>query len=528
MSDQEKYEYPAHGAAQEQEKEQPNPKEGEYLNLEDALPSHFFSNPNLPQSDSESSQEEKSESESVETNLEPESRELEQEGNHTDFIESDQTHDLVREHDPHHIFIDQNPPQSNNDETQSEALPAEDTDEDQDVNPWDHLENENGNQEVAATQAPILDQAPTHEHQQPASDAVDEDLFGPFNPPQRTTFEPEPMKADVSPQEVITSIQQVSVAKLNAEIEVLLPKAYQTLKRQMEENFQVAELPDKSLQELQETKLGRAFQALIDVVGSEEKGIITNEAVDAVHQILPLLWRSLGDEDRGYQVPEAWYQTHLGFLCQYIKIGEAQTFDPIDVKTASSILERNQDFIMDHYKQLGGIKISNGYVFSRRKVMEYKSTLPVAPTLEQLMTQYQLETNKLRIFLSLKKDIGQMNRHMQLAYSVLQSDMKPTGDIDEQSLRYVGTRLQEAYGMYMKLQDLLSKVEDVGHILSPIQWEQMRVLSGIELLNTAEESKAIIEQNFEHIEQTVADITKRMNQLNVEIEYKKFNDGLEG
>ena len=338
-----------------------------------------------------------------------------------------------------------------------------------------------------------------------------------------------------APHGKVLNLQEITLEQLQQEIDETLIKVYNYFKSQTNELFDYT-IPEISLPELYETQLGQIFSIITQVLLKD--GQIKGDAIFAVNKILPLLWQAVAGQD--YSIPEEWYETNLGFLCRYIKVGnDSSTFDPIDLSAVAVILDYTEEQVIERCKELGGVKLPSGYVFSRRKVEEYQMQAPVVP---QPPTLVQLEVFHVNCKAGLTKLMA-VHRFMANSYlelkqvqTILQTAMNYKNEIPQKVKLFIDGKLAKAYQTFMEVSSFpavnsqVNKDEylsyNVPNVFEPIMNSSGGVMGGMQLVQLLSQSIDLIEQERVRVEEWIEKLTKDLGQLSTEIEVLKIKESL--
>jgi hypothetical protein len=331
------------------------------------------------------------------------------------------------------------------------------------------------------------------------------------------------------------NLQEITLEQLQQEIDEILIKVYNYFKSQTDELLGYT-LPEKSLPELYDTELGRYFSIITQVLLKD--GQIKGDAVFAVNKVLPLLWKAVAEQE--YRIPEEWYETDLGYLCRYIKVGnDDSTFDPIDLSAVAVILDYTEDQVIEQCKELGGVKLPTGYVFSRRKVEEFKMhapILPPPPPLEMLQEFQANCTAALKKIITVHRFLANSYLELKQVQTILQTSMNYKNEVPQKVKLFVDGKLAKAYQAFMdvsaahSVNTQLKKGEfltySLPNVFEPIMNYSGGVLGGMQLVQLLTQSIDLIEQEQASTEAWIERLTKELGQLSTEIEVLKIKESL--
>ena len=334
----------------------------------------------------------------------------------------------------------------------------------------------------------------------------------------------------------IENFYQVSLQGLQEELNETVEKVYGYYQKQMQDLFGY-EIPSKDPQELNQTRLGNYANAIIDV--ARQHGRISREATEAVHALLPILWKSISS--REYSISEEWYGSNLGFLCRFIQAGQSyQAFDPIDLSTAASMLHCTEQEVIDLYPKLGGVKLGSGYIFSRQKVEEFAAEFKgsIKPTtVTDMQHFYENAKESLSTLMHIEHEINYVYDEIRYIRDLLLSgvDFK-TNRMKQPVKNLIEQRLAELYRKYKQLTGCnLAAVEvnkdfwvEYGfpNIFSVIEQSSGERMTGDRLAESLEETIKMIDQERMKISELSRKVTGTLGQLSVDMELLKIKQGL--
>jgi hypothetical protein len=340
----------------------------------------------------------------------------------------------------------------------------------------------------------------------------------------------------LSGQEMVESLAQISLEQLYREINELMDSLYSYYQMQLQELFGV-QVPQMDMINNQATKVSDQLNIIANVATGNGK--VSEEAVQAVNELLPILWKSFKEDS--YRIPEAWYGTHLGYLCRYIKSGAFnQKFDPIDLPTAATMLHMTEKELIEIYPRLGGVKLSTGYIFSRQKVEEFKGEVgdtfsPV--TVEMMQTYYRSTKECLTKLMRIHHVLNDSYDEIRYTRDLLLSGIDfSTNRIKHPVKTLIEQRLAAIYQKYQGIHELNFEQIEVGqnefagytapNIFVVLEQFGSNTLTGNTLAGMLEEMIKYIDDERTKMNDLTAALTKNLGQLNIEIEMLKIKQAL--
>lgn len=330
------------------------------------------------------------------------------------------------------------------------------------------------------------------------------------------------------PETYIQSLFDISPEALQDDIDQAIISIYTHTLRNGQEWLGFS-LPEKELSELKESKLGKAFQAIQDVHSG--LGGVSAQAELAVKQLLPLLWK--GNLEREYHVPQTWYDTPLGYLFRYILSGtRLQTFDPIDVSTAATMMDWTESEVIEKYPQLGGVKLGNGYVFSRQKVKEcmlaQREDEP-ALSLDRLEEFYTHTKQGLTKLMRVRELMNEMYDELRYVRELLLSGTDFTSNRIKLPIKIqVEHRLFDLYQMFKEMDEYsfdampMNRKDVIGytvpHVFHTFEHLGGTVINAESLVRSLEKSIQLVGDERESLAQLISQLTSNLGRLSIERE----------
>ncbi|MBP1931622.1 hypothetical protein [Ammoniphilus resinae] len=334
----------------------------------------------------------------------------------------------------------------------------------------------------------------------------------------------------------VENFHQISLKGLQEEVNETLERVYEYYQSRMQEIFGF-EIPSKDNVVLTQTKLGEYANAIVEV--ARQQGRVTREAMEAVRVLLPILWKPLNRQE--YSVSETWYGTNLGFICRFIQSGQScQSFDPIDLSTAASMLHCTEQEVIDLYPKLGGVKLGSSYIFSKQLVeefaSEFKGTIKPA-SVTDMEHFYENAKESLSTLLYIEHEINYAYDEIRYIRDLLLSGIDfLTNRIKQPVKILIEQRLGELYRKYKQLSACsLASIEvnrdvwtqyELPNIFAIIEQYSGEKMTGDRLAESLEQTIKLIDQERATISELSKQVTGTLGQLSVDMELLKIKQGL--
>lgn len=355
------------------------------------------------------------------------------------------------------------------------------------------------------------------------------DIQAPILYPQKSELAEEaeePVKKEKTPNDPVTSVSEVSFVRLKEEMDLILLSLYQGFRTEASDLFNESLTVTKTVDELYDTPIGKAFNEIYKVA-AVYNGVINSDAVKAVNLLLPVLWQARLNQD--YSIPETWYNTNLGFLCRYIKLGSIAThFDPIDMMTAANMLKVTEEQIISKMKDLAGVKVSNGmYIFSKQKVEDYIRGAGGTDKIREKEEELKQINHYLTKVSTISKSLELISNQIQMVHSALQSES--LGKDPERLNALINQNIQKASREYGKLQVMVQELptHPETYVLDPIL-DPIAKLGGVTITRdqymlSVEESLAKVKVQLQRTSYVKEFLIQKLGECTIEITTLKLN-----